>query len=126
MKRVKNRLDNILHRSKELRSSGLGELFAMREIPSEGKPTGRRDSVASSPEKELCKSCQPRRRSSEDVFWIPFTEKRKASALKVSTKWKTEMSTHKQNGRRKSNDKNPEQGKLRKTTVTQTEVSGTK
>ena len=88
----------------------------------EGKPTGRRDSVVSSPEKELCKSCQPRRRSSEDVFWIPFTEKRKASALKSVNKVENGDEHTQTNGRRKSNDKNPEQGKLRKTTVTQTEV----
>ena len=42
----------------------------------------KRGSVSSNADKEICESCQPRRRSSEDVFWIPFTDKRKASALK--------------------------------------------
>lgn len=87
----------------------------------EGKSPGRRDSIESNPEKELCKSCQPRRRSSEDVFWIPFTDKWKASTLKNLNNVENgdECST-KTNGRKKSNDRNPEMCKLPNTTNTQT------
>ncbi|PFX25973.1 Mitogen-activated protein kinase kinase kinase 19 [Stylophora pistillata] len=50
-------------------------------LPETTKSKG--DTISSNTEREICKSCQPRRRSSEDVFWIPFTDKRKASALKI-------------------------------------------
>lgn len=83
----------------------------------EGKPAGRRDSTESSSNKELCKSCQPRRRSSEDVFWIPFTDKRKASALKAQH---GNDSTQRDDGK-KSNDKNSKQCTQHQITDNQTE-----
>lgn len=66
----------------------------------EETPASGRGSSPSTPGKELCKSCKPRRGSNEDVFWIPFTEKRKASALK---KFNGGDNT-KSNDRRKLND----------------------
>ena len=71
----------------------------------EGTPASRRDSIPSTPDKELCKSCKPRRGSNEDVFWIPFTEKRKASAVKGLNGVENGGESGKPNNRRKSNDK---------------------
>lgn len=72
----------------------------------EGTPASRRDSISSSPDKEMCKSCKPRRGSNEDVFWIPFTEKRKASALKNLNGVENGDDSAKPNARRKSNEQN--------------------
>lgn len=75
----------------------------------EGSPVSRRGSISSSPDKELCKSCKPRRGSNEDVFWIPFTDKRKASALKNLNGVENGDDSPKASERRKSNDKISEQ-----------------
>ena len=87
----------------------------------EDKSIARRDSTESSPDNELCKSCQPRRRSSEDIFWIPFTDKRKASALKSLNKVENGDDCRKTNCGKKSEDKNQEQCKLQEITDTQTQ-----
>lgn len=79
----------------------------------EGSPTSRRGSITSSPDKELCKSCKPRRGSNEDVFWIPFTDKRKASVLKSLNGVENGDDSAKASERRKSNDKIPEQSKTK-------------
>ena len=79
----------------------------------EGSPPSRRSSIPSSPEKELCKSCTPRRGSNEDVFWIPFTDKRKASALKHLNGVENGDDSTRASERRKSNDKTPEQIKTK-------------
>ena len=76
----------------------------------EGSPASRR---GSSPDKELCKSCKPRRGSNEDVFWIPFTDKRKASALKNLNGVENGADSAKASERRKSNDQIPEQSKTK-------------
>lgn len=86
----------------------------------EEKPAGRRDSNESSQGKEFCKSCQPRRRSSEDIFWIPFTDKRKASALKT-LKGKSGNEATKTDSRKKSNDKTTEQCKVHQMSDNQAE-----
>lgn len=88
----------------------------------EDKSTARRDSTESNPDKELCKSCQPRRRSSEEIFWIPFTDKRKTSALKSLNKVENGEECGKTNGRKKPEDKNKEQCKLQEIKDNQTEV----
>lgn len=75
----------------------------------EGSSALTRGSIQSSPEKELCKSCTPRRGSNEDVFWIPFTDKRKATALKTLNGVENGEDSAKAGERRKSNDKIPEQ-----------------
>ena len=79
----------------------------------EGPPVSRRGSIPSSPDKELCKSCKPRRGSNEDVFWIPFTDKRKASALKNLNGIENGEDSPKASEKRKSNDKIPEQSKTK-------------
>ena len=79
----------------------------------EGSPASTRGSIQSSPEKELCKSCTPRRGSNEDVFWIPFTDKRKATALKTLNGVENGDDSAKGSERRKSNDKISEQIKTK-------------
>ena len=79
----------------------------------EGSPLSRRGSIPSSPEKEICKSCTPRRGSNEDVFWIPFTDKRKAFALKHLNGVENGDDSVKASERRKSNDKILEQIKTK-------------
>ncbi|KAL9978253.1 hypothetical protein ACROYT_G015751 [Oculina patagonica] len=81
-----------------------------KSLPEE-TPASRRGSISTTPDKELCKSCKPRRGSNEDVFWIPFTEKRKASALKSLNGVENGEESAKPNDRRKSNDKITEQSK---------------
>ena len=78
-----------------------------------GSPASTRGSILSSPEKELCKSCTPRRGSNKDVFWIPFTDKRKASALKNLNGVENGDDSDKAKERRKSNDRIPEQIKTK-------------
>ena len=79
----------------------------------EGSLASTRGSIQSSPEKELCKSCTPRRGSNEDVFWIPFTDKRKATALKTLNGVENGDDSAKASERKKSNDKIPEQIKTK-------------
>ena len=79
----------------------------------EGSPVSRRGSIPSSPDKELCKSCKPRRGSNEDVFWIPFTDKRKASALKNLNGVENEDDSAQASERRRSNDSISEQRKTK-------------
>jgi len=79
----------------------------------EGSPVSRKGSIPSSPDKELCKSCKPRRGSNEDVFWIPFTDKRKASALKNLNGVENGEQSSKASERRKSDDKISEQSKTK-------------
>ena len=88
----------------------------------EDKSTARRDSTESNLDKELCKSCQPRRRSSEEIFWIPFTDKRKTSALKSLNKVENGEECGKTNSRKKFEDKDKEQSKLQEIKDNQTEV----
>lgn len=82
-----------------------------KSLPEE-TPASRRGSIPTTPDKELCKSCKPRRGSNEDVFWIPFTEKRKASALKNLNGVQNDEDSVKPKDRRKSNDKITEQSKV--------------
>ena len=79
----------------------------------EGSPASKRGLIPSSPEKELCKSCTPRRGSNEDVFWIPFTDKRKASALKNLNGVENGDDSNKASERKKSNHRIPEQIKTK-------------
>ena len=88
----------------------------------EDKSTARRDSTESNPDKELCKSCQPRRRSNEEIFWIPFRDKRKTSALKSLNKVENGDECGKTNGGKKSEDENKDQCKLQEIKENQTEV----
>lgn len=76
----------------------------------EGSPVSRRGPV---PDKELCKSCNPRRGSNEDVFWIPFTDKRKASALKNLNGVENGDDSAKANESRKLNERTKDQANKR-------------
>ena len=105
---------------KNLEALASGSCSLCGESLPEEKRAGRRDSNESSPGKEFCESCQPRRRSSEDVFWIPFTDKRKASALKT-LKGESEGEAIKTDGRKKSNDKTTEQCKVHQMSDNQAE-----
>ena len=86
-----------------------GQCSLCGESLPEGTPTPKGDTISSGSDKELCKSCKPRRRSSEEVFWIPFTEKRKAAALKGLNGVEKGEDSSKTNERRKSNHKISEQ-----------------
>ena len=76
----------------------------------EGSPVSRRGPI---PDKELCKSCNPRRGSNEDVFWIPFTDKRKASALKNLNEVENRDDSAKASESRKLNERTKDQAKKR-------------
>ena len=76
----------------------------------EGSPVSRRGPI---PDKELCKSCNPRRGSNEDVFWIPFTDKRKASALKNLNGVENRDDSAKASESRKLNERTKDQAKKR-------------
>lgn len=76
----------------------------------EGSPVSRRGPV---PDKELCKSCNPRRGSNEDVFWIPLTDKRKASALKNLNGVENGDDSAKTSESRKLNERTKDQAKKR-------------
>lgn len=105
---------------KNLEALASGSCSLCGESLPEERRAGRRDSNESSSGKEFCKSCQPRRRSSEDVFWIPFTDKRKASALKT-LKGESGGEATETSGRKKSNDKTTEQCKVHQMSDNQAE-----
>ena len=87
-----------------------GQCSLCRDSLPEGSPVSRRGPI---PDKELCKSCNPRRGSNEDVFWIPFTDKRKASALKNLNGVENRDDSAKASESRKLNERTKDQAKKR-------------
>ncbi|KAJ7322785.1 hypothetical protein OS493_032970 [Desmophyllum pertusum] len=102
-----------------LEALALGQCSLCGTSLPERTPASRRDSISSSPDKEMCKSCKPCRGSNEDVFWIPFTEKRKASALKNLNGVENGDDSAKPNARRKSNEQNNTEDRVQRKSMIQ-------
>ncbi|XP_068724572.1 uncharacterized protein [Montipora capricornis] len=103
---------------KNLEALASGSCSLCKKPLPEGNPAGKRGSAESSPEKALCKSCQPRRRSNEGVFWIPFNDKKNiVSMLQSQSKVESEPDKTETIEREKSRDKILEQDKLQKVNI---------